>query len=69
VAVRPQQHRGHVQAIAHVDDVVDPIRPAGHRKPAGLVEQLPAAAVHQPCPPMGGWMCAASPAGNTRPTR
>src|SRR5262245_31059231 len=47
MAVRPQQYRGHVQFLAAVDDVVDPICPAGHRKPAGLVEQEPAAAVHQ----------------------
>jgi hypothetical protein len=36
---RPPQHRGHVEALAHIDDVVDPIRPTRHRKPAGLVEQ------------------------------
>ena len=30
VAVRPQQHRGHVQLLADVDDVVDPVCPARH---------------------------------------
>ena len=39
VAVRPQQRRGHVQFLADVDNVVDPICPARHREPAGLVEQ------------------------------
>jgi len=39
VAVRPQQHGGHVQFLADVDDVVDPICPARRRKPAGLVEE------------------------------
>jgi hypothetical protein len=39
VAVRPQQHRGLIQFLADIDDVVDPIRPARHREPAGLVEQ------------------------------
>ena len=39
VAVRPQQRRGHVQFLADVDDVVNPICPARHREPAGLVEQ------------------------------
>jgi hypothetical protein len=39
VAVRPQQHGGHVQFLAEVDDVIDPICPARHREPAGLVEQ------------------------------
>ena len=39
VAVRPQQRRGHVQFLADVDDVVDPIGPARDREPAGLVEQ------------------------------
>jgi hypothetical protein len=47
VAVRPQQHRGHLQLLADADDVVDPLRPAHHPKPAGLVEQQPAAAVQQ----------------------
>jgi hypothetical protein len=39
VAVRRQQRRGHVQFLADVDEVVDPIRPARDREPAGLVEQ------------------------------
>jgi hypothetical protein len=47
VAVRPQQRRGHLQVLADVDEVVDPIRPPGHRKPAGLVQQQPAAGVQQ----------------------
>ena len=47
VAVRPQQHRWHAQFLADVDDVVDPVRLARHREPAGLVEQQPAAVVHQ----------------------
>ena len=47
VAVRSQQHCGHVEFVAGVDDVVDPVRPAGHREPAGLVEQQAAAGVHQ----------------------
>ncbi len=47
VAVRPQQYGGHVQFLADVDDVVDPVRPARHREPARLVEQQSAAAVHQ----------------------
>src|SRR5689334_19792745 len=47
VAVRPQQRGGHVQFPADVGDVVDPVCPARNRQPAGLVEQQPAAAVHQ----------------------
>jgi hypothetical protein len=39
VAVGPQQRRGHVQFLADVDDVVDPLCPARHREPAGLVEE------------------------------
>ena len=39
VAVRPQRRRGHIQFLADVDDVVDPVCPARHRKPACLVEQ------------------------------
>jgi hypothetical protein len=46
-AVRPQQRRGHDLSRADVDDVVEPVRPARHRKPAGLVEQQSASAVHQ----------------------
>jgi len=41
VAVRPQQRRGHVQFLADVDDVVDPVCPTRHREPAGLVERSP----------------------------
>ena len=47
VTIRPQQHGGHVQFLAGVDDVVDPVGPALHREPAGLVQQQSAAAVHQ----------------------
>ena len=47
MAVGAQQHGGHVELLAEVDDVVDPVRPARYREPAGLVEQQPAAGVHQ----------------------
>ncbi len=39
VTVRPQQHGGHIQFLAAVDDVVDPVGPPGDREPAGLVEE------------------------------
>ena len=48
MAVRPQQYRGRVQFLAGVYDVVDAVRPARHREPAGPVEQQSAAGVHQP---------------------
>lgn len=74
MAVRPQDHRGHVQFLADVDDVVDPIRPALHREPAGPVEKQAAAAVHQlaettllqlyvPQPPAEQFMAARSRSG------
>ena len=47
VAVRSQQHGGHVQLVADVDHVVDPVRPPRDRERTGLVEQQPAAFVHQ----------------------
>ena len=46
VAVGPEEHGGHVQFVADVDEV-DPIRPPRHREPAGLVQQESAPAVHQ----------------------
>lgn len=43
VAVGPQQHGGHVQFVAGIDDVVDTVLPARHGELAGLVDQEPAA--------------------------
>ena len=47
VAVRSQQHGGHLQLVADVDDVVDPVRPSRDGELTGLVEQQPASSVHQ----------------------
>src|SRR4051794_12137291 len=46
MTVRPEQHRGDVQLVAHADDVVDPVGPARRGQPAGLVEQHPPAVAH-----------------------
>ena len=47
VAVRSQQHGGHAQLVADVDDVVEPVRPSRDGELTGLVEQQPASSVHQ----------------------
>lgn len=47
VSVRAEQYRGHVQVLAVVDDMVDPVGPARHREPTGPVQQESTALVRQ----------------------
>src|ERR1700733_8953925 len=47
VAVRSQQHGRHVQLVADVDDVINPVRPSRDGELTGLVEQQPASSAHQ----------------------